>query len=336
MNHCQSCGTEIVGRDRFCRQCGVPVATSVADLVDTQQLPYATPPAPTNGQTTHQFYAPPGSPLMAAPASSAQPVSFPRRLLQNKVFWLVVVLLCLSSLATGIAIYAVEERRADRVEQAEEEDVITRHLREVAIQNALGFKHASVSDSEFPNIHGIFVNSLMSDDSAAALAQLQAGDVLLELNGQAVRNESELERALNALKTGDEVPIKIYRDGTTIDSRIRIADRNFPPLMPKVEARDQGFLGIKESRRRCCLPGTQKWGIEVGELHENSPADLFGLKPGDVISEFNGFPTRTPNEFNRRIRATKPRSQVNVKFFRGNTEQSVDVLLGHRWETREY
>ena len=165
-----------------------------------------------------------------------------------------------------------------------------------------------------------------------AIANLQAGDVLLELNNQAVRDEHELEQALNALQAGQEILLKFYRDGETVTSKIRIADRNFPPLLPKLEAREQGFLGIKDSSRRCYIPNTKKCGIEVIELYENGPADIFGLKPGDIITEFNGLPTRTSNEFNRRIRAVKPRSKVQLKFYRGNTEQTVEVVLGHRWE----
>jgi S1-C subfamily serine protease len=251
-----------------------------------------------------------------------------KKLVQSKLVWLAAVVLSLTLIAAWIGLRSVETQRQDQAEEA----AMAHRQFEIAVQNALGFKRSSVSEMEFPGIKGIFVNSLMSDDSAAALAHIQAGDVLLELNGQVVRNDSELERVLNSLQTGAEVPVKIYREGEIIDSRIRIADRNFPPLMSKVEARDQGFLGVKKSGRRCCIPGSKKWGIEVSELHDNGPADLFGVKVGDVITEFNGLPTRTTSEFNRHIRAVKPRSKVVLKFLRGNTEQTVEVLMGHRWE----
>ena len=68
-----------------------------------------------------------------------------------------------------------------------------------------------------------------------------------------------------------------------------------------------------------------------GALHVEHEA-IANLQAGDVITEFNGLPTRTSNEFNRRLRAVKPRSKVPLKFYRGNTEQTVEVVLGHRWE----
>jgi S1-C subfamily serine protease len=209
-----------------------------------------------------------------------------------------------------------------------------RHKYEEAVQNALGFKQGVYSATEFPGVHGIFINNLISDDSPAALANIQAGDLLMELNNQQVRNDSELSQVLESLETGQEVPVKLYRDGTMTSSRIKIADRALPPSQPKTEPRNQGFLGILDSFR-CPLPGTKKWGVEVKGLHINGPAKLSGLRPGDIITEFNGHPVKTPNEFNRHIRAVKPGGKVAVTFHRGATEQKIEVIMGHRSEETE-
>jgi hypothetical protein len=205
---------------------------------------------------------------------------------------------------------------------------------EEEVQNALGFKQGVYSATEFPGIHGIFIDNLMSDDSPAALANIQAGDLLTELNNQQVRNDSELSQVLESLETGQEVPVKVYRDGAMTSSRIKIADRALPPSQPKTELRDQGFLGIINSSRRP-LPDTKKWGVEVKELHINGPAKLSGLRPGDVITEFNSHPVRTTNEFNRHIRAVRPGNKVVVTFYRGVTEQKIEVTMGHRSEDLE-
>jgi hypothetical protein len=204
-----------------------------------------------------------------------------------------------------------------------------RHKYEEAVQNALGFKQGIYSATEFPGIHGIFINNLMSDDSPAALANIQAGDLLTELNNQQVRNDSELSQVLESLETGQEVPVKLYRDGAMTSSRIKIADRALPPSQPETELRDQGFLGIIDSFRRP-IPGTKKWGVELKQLHINGPAKLSGLRPSDIITEFNGHPVKTPNEFNRHIRAVKPGSKVAVTFYRGVAEQKIEVIMGNR------
>ncbi|MGH9851295.1 MAG: PDZ domain-containing protein [Blastocatellia bacterium] len=333
---CQACSAEIVGRDRFCRNCGAPVANSIGDLVDTCRLdPNAQSSAtaqPGSPDPTNPLYTPPPAAYAAAPgvAPSYQTASVGKQPVRRKFVWPAIFLPLSLFLAMGIIIGrdAFQSRQTDR--QAERAEIARRSYEE-AIQNALGFRTASVSDAEYPTVRGVFVNNLMSDDSPAALANLQAGDVLTDLNDQVVRNNGELAQALEPLQPGAEVVVKVYRDGEIINSRIKVADRAFPPLLPKVEPRDQGYLGIKDSGRRCCIPGTKKWGVEIYETTDNTPVDIFGLREGDLITEFDGHAIRTTHELNRRIRAAKPQSKVLVKFYRSNTQQTVELILGHRW-----
>lgn len=349
MTICRACSSEITGPDRYCRNCGAPVAPVVAEFDDTRRFNPSAPlpstlPGPSGPpDTTNPLYAPQYA-AYAAPQGSAplrQTESLVKRLLKQKLVWaLMMVALLVIFFSVGIGIGSnIRRRPPDWRQQAEERqardeinDEIARREYEIAVQNALGFKQGVFSAAEFPDAKGIFVNNLMSDDSPAALAKIQAGDLMTELNSQQVRNDSELSQVLKSLETGQEVPVKVYRDGATISSRIKIADRAFPPPQPETEPDDQGFLGILDSSRRCCIPGPKKWGVEVSELHINGPAELFGLRPGDVITEFNGRPVKTPNEFNRHIRAVKPRSKVLLTFYRGNAEQKVEVIMGHRWE----
>jgi PDZ domain-containing secreted protein len=290
-------------------------------------------------EPTNPFYAPPAGayPAMQGAVPRYHTASFMKNFFRRKFLWVPAVILLSLFTATGIGVYTFETLRERHpselsVGQEAEDPEVLRQRYEEGVQNALGFKQGVMSDAEFPEVRGIFVNSLMSDDSPAALANIQAGDVLMELNGQVVRNDGELSLVLNSLKMGDDVPVKLYRDGETLTSKIKIADRSFPPIQTKTDVRDQGFLGILDSDRRCCIPGTKKWGVEIRELHDNGPAELFGLQIGDVITQFDGHAVRTANEFNRRIRAVKPRSKVPIKFYRvGGTEQTIQLIIGHRW-----
>jgi PDZ domain-containing protein len=334
MTICRACSSEITGPDRYCRNCGVQIAPTVAEFDDTRRFNPSAPP-----DTTNPLYAAPSGAYAVNQGSASlhRTASLIRTLLRRKLIWGLILLLFATSIGMGIGIGSAMNRRhshdlQELVEEGTEEDAeMSRHRYEEGVQNALGFKQGSYSAGEFPDAQGIFVNNLMSDDSPAALAGIQAGDLITELNDKQVRNDSELSQVMNALKAGDEVPVKVNRDGATISSRIKVADRSFPPLQPKTEPDDQGFLGVLDSSRRCCIPGTKRWGVEVNELHVNGPAELFGLRPGDVITEFNGFPVKTPNEFNRRIRAVKPSSKVTLTFYRGNSEKKIEVIIGHRW-----
>src|SRR5262245_24260330 len=339
---CRACSSEIIGTDRYCRNCGAPVAPLVAEFDDTRRispsapLPSAPPGTPDN---TNPLYSPPYAAYSApqAPEPLSRGALLARLLLRPNLVWALIIAMLFTFVGLGIGrlVRRPQPDWRDQVEareaQGDVDDVMTRHKYEEAVQNALGFKQGAFSSSDFPDARGIFVNSLMSDDSAAALAKIQAGDLLMELNDKTTRNDSELSQVLDSLKTGDEVPVKVHREGATVTLKITIADRTHPPFQPKMEPRDQGFLGIKDSTRRCCVPGTKKWGVEVTELHLNGPAELYGLRLGDLITEFDGHPVKTPNEFNRRIRATTPRSRIRLTLYRDGAEQKIEMTIGRRW-----
>lgn len=340
MTNCQSCGAEKHDQDRFCSVCGVPNTTSVGDLVDTRRFnPQATygPQSPfnataqrTSGELNNPFYVPPAGAYPAPQTSNAvyQTASLRKSFFRRKALWLTLLWLVSLVAVFGIGIGAREmraRRNRDFVEAPR-----NRVFRDDA-QNALGFQPGNLRDADYPvEIKGLFVDSLVNNESPAALAGIQAGDVLIELNGQVVRNNGELSKVLDQLKPQTEVPVKVHREGEEVALRIKIADRAFKPLQPSVDTRDQGYLGVNNTTRRCCIPGTQKWGVEIQGVSENGPADLAGIRAGDLITEFNGVAVRTTGEFNRLIRAAKPRSKVTVTFYRGNVQQKVELTLGYR------
>lgn len=330
MNICQACGAERGELDRFCRSCGIPAVTSVADLEDTHRF---NPSARLGAQAmpsgfNSQFYVPPAAayPVSQSESSAYKTASLGKRVLRQKAFWLFLLVLISMFTMIGVGI-GMKMNRSNRIPVNEP----TRRGSTEDVPNALGFKTGPISEAGYPpEIKGIFVNSLVADDAPAALATIQAGDVVMQLGDKLVRNTTEIRDALGSLPIGATVPVKVYREGETLTLQIKIGDRNFPPLQPKLETREQGWLGVDNSIRRCGVPGIQKCGVEIRDLNENSPADLGGLREGDVITEINGHKVRTPEEFNRRVRLTKPRTKTTVTFYHGNTEQKTELILGYR------
>jgi membrane-associated protease RseP (regulator of RpoE activity) len=349
MTNCQGCGTDLLSQDHFCKNCGAPVAASVEDLADTRRFDPSAPAVTTGSldQNSPLYVpAPATHPFVQGSTSLNQTHSFIKTLIQRKLFWLLSFLLLSLFVGTGVIMGrdAVRARRAYRAERAREADQarkarafrqaeVTRRSYEESIQNAMGFMAANVLEVEYPETKGVFVASLISDDSPAALARIQAGDVLIELGDQPVPNSGELARVLNTLKPGSEVAVKLYRDEEPVATRIRVGSPTLAPFQAKIDPRDQGYLGVGDVGRRCCVTGTKRWGLEIHRIIDNSPADLAGMQLGDVITEFDKQTIRTPDELARRIHATKPRSKVKVKFYRGNTEQTVELVVGHGWNS---
>lgn len=349
MTNCQGCGADILSQDRFCKNCGAPVAASIEDLADTRPFDPCAPAA-----TPHTGSLDPNSPLYS-PNSATYPMaqgssllhqtqSFIKNLLQRKLFWLLAVFLLFLFISTGVTIgrqavrtrrlrhaeQALEDRRAQQSKQLKQAETARRSYEE-AIENAMGFAPADVLELEYPDLQGVFVANLTGDNSPAAMARIQAGDVLIELGDQPVRNSAELARVLSSVKPGSEVGAKLNRDDQPVSTRIRIGSPTLPPFQSKIEPRNQGFLGVGDVARRRCVADARRWGLEVHRIIDNSPADLAGLQLGDLITEFDKQSIRTPNELARRVRAVKPRSTVSVKFYRGGVEQTVELIMGHGW-----
>ncbi|HMX27716.1 MAG TPA: PDZ domain-containing protein, partial [Blastocatellia bacterium] len=299
--------------------------------VDTRRFnPQAGAAQRASGELNNPFYVPPAG-AYPAPQPSApvyQTASLRKSFFRQKALWLILlwIVSLVAVFGVGIAARANWSRR-NRINN----EFQGRKVYSNDAQNALGFQPGNLRDAEYSaEIKGMFVESLVGDDSPAALAGIQAGDVLTELNEQPVRNQGELGRVLDDLKPQAEIPAKVYREGEEVALRIKIADRAYRPPQMNLPLADQGFLGVTNTARRCCIPNTQKRGVEIQGIFENGPADLGGLREGDLITEFNGTAVRTPGEFNRLIRAAKPRSKVTVTFYRGTVLQKIELTLGHR------
>jgi serine protease Do len=69
-------------------------------------------------------------------------------------------------------------------------------------------------------------------------------------------------------------------------------------------------------------------GALVGDVLPDSPAEKAGIKPGDVITEFDGKPINDANSLRLLTSQAAPDTKVIVKFLRGGSEKTVGVTLG--------
>ncbi len=78
---------------------------------------------------------------------------------------------------------------------------------------------------------------------------------------------------------------------------------------------------------RSVTTGTRD-GAYVAQVTPDGPAAKAGLQPGDVITVLGGTLIDSSDELTVAVQAHKPGDTVTVRFFRGNQEQNVQVVLG--------
>lgn len=71
--------------------------------------------------------------------------------------------------------------------------------------------------------HGVLVHEVI-ENSPAAAAGIQAGDILVSAGGEAVSGIDSLNRVLSRFKIGDDLPVKLLRKLELVDVTVKLSD----------------------------------------------------------------------------------------------------------------
>ena len=65
----------------------------------------------------------------------------------------------------------------------------------------------------------------------------------------------------------------------------------------------RGLFGFEnDNTERVPIPDTKMFGVRLDELSPSLPADMAGIKNGDIVIEFGGVPIRTSENLTRAYR----------------------------------
>lgn len=318
---CPSCGVPLVGGMRFCRSCGYRLGEGMAEYVETVRFDRAAE-MPGTAQNHHPLTGAAGAQttLMSpiAPAPTPQSLSPGRRRRGRK--WL-VFLLCF---VLFIPVVAIGGR------------FLFRAMRDAAQQSMGSFQsdrdqpYSFFGASEFSDMEGA-VGALLEGampGSPAERAGLVDGDIITKFDGKAVNGEEAMRDALRATPIGKTVEVVYLRDGETKTAQlttISSEDYKAEAFMPK----ERGLLGIDDTTR-VAVEGTKIHGVLLGDVYDNRPADLAGLKEGDIVVEFDGKPVRTSEGLDGYIKLARPGSTVPVVVHRQGQRITIPVKMGRR------
>ncbi len=162
---------------------------------------------------------------------------------------------------------------------------------------ALGLKEAK----------GALLGGVMPGEPADK-AGLQAGDVVISVDGQDIADSDALLQAISGKKPGSKVEVKAIRNGENKTFTLTLAERNLDRAErdsqkeERGEASASGSLGVKlrplskEDVRRLRIDGVDG-GLLITSVEPGKAADEAGMKPGDVILSAALKPVSTPEEF---------------------------------------
>ena len=76
-------------------------------------------------------------------------------------------------------------------------------------------------------------------------------------------------------------------------------------------------------------------GVLISDVVADSPAGKAGLKPGDILLEFEGKKTEAPSDLQRAVGLTNPGHEAKVKVWREGGERTLDIRIGEAPDDRE-
>ncbi|HOW86453.1 MAG TPA: Do family serine endopeptidase [Candidatus Aminicenantes bacterium] len=176
---------------------------------------------------------------------------------------------------------------------------------------------------------GAMVNSV-EPDSPAEKAKLQRYDVIVQVNGQPVKNGEELRFRIADIQPGGKVELTIIRDGQQIKVTA-IADELEPEKEKGQIASADKDIGVSVvaltpgSARRYGLRTTE--GLLITEVRQGSEADRANLAAGMIIIEANRRKMTTVRDFEDILKKTAKGDEI-ILLVRQETEQkSQDFIV---------
>lgn len=166
---------------------------------------------------------------------------------------------------------------------------------------------------------GVIIGDVFSD-SAAEKAGVKRGDVVLELNGEKVKDTKWFVQKVRALSPGSTVTLQVVREGkkqslkVKLDERPNSADGREEPK--RRSGKDRGSdvlddLGLEVAQltpglRRQYHLDSRSEGLIVVDVKGGSPANRAGLRQGDLLRQVNGRTVRNQEDLERTLRKDRP------------------------------
>jgi Do/DeqQ family serine protease len=140
-------------------------------------------------------------------------------------------------------------------------------------------------------------------DSPAAKAGIMPGDFIVKIDGKDVVGINRLMQMVGDLKPGETYVFTVVRDRAHIDFKVRVEARK-NDVASQNKKMWPGFYvhPIDDEIRSAFKLEKEASGLIVLRIVEQSPADIIGLKRGDIVTEVNDAPVGDMAAFYRVLR----------------------------------
>jgi serine protease Do len=181
---------------------------------------------------------------------------------------------------------------------------------------------------DLPSLEGVLISEVI-DNTPASKAGLKNGDVVLEFDGNKVKDTQSFRLQVAATPVNKKVKMQILRDG--VRKMITVEIGEFTKELAQVgdQKKEESELGLKvidvtdpQARRFELETNT---GVMVIGVEQNSPAEKAGIRPGDVILRIGKKETKNVNAYRAVVSKLKKEKPIIFHIQRGERKLYVAV-----------
>lgn len=298
---------------RFCRNCGFRLGEGSAEYTETVRFPNSGAAVLSADEANSQNPLPPNyaGPLVP-PGSRRLGKRFKR---MSGMSWMFIGLLVFF-IAAAVFTAVVNPLRRN----------VTAISKPSVPRSYAGVDSFDTTDG------GVTFGAVEVPGSPADQAGLVGGDIITTFDGQPTTSDDQIMDLLGNTPIGKAVDVVYIRDGETKTTKLTtISKAELDRLNREFRNRPEGrgLFGFDDGNtERVPIPGTKAFGVRLDEITANRSAYLAGIKEGDIVTEFDGVPIRTPEELSARVLRAIPRSTVKVVVLRGTEQLEIPVTMG--------
>lgn len=199
----------------------------------------------------------------------------------------------------------------------------------------------------------------VTEGSAAEIAGLKPGDVILEVDREKITTPDDLSKVIKDKNPGDTVTVVFIRDKKQLTAVAELkkweAPENF--YMPdfrdfnieEFRGRMDGFPGQGNRQFRAfTIPqgDNQKLGIKIQdvetgrgvkviEVEKGSDADKAGIREGDIITEVDGSAVSGTDDMRLKAITARTKQNMAIKLDRNGKQQTIDLKITRKIKTAD-
>ncbi len=211
------------------------------------------------------------------------------------------------------------------------------------VRGSIGVEFAAQPNPAVSRVYGAKSGVVISNviaGSPAEKAGLKVGDILISIDGKAIKSGDELVADISSRKPASKATLGFVRGGKEESASVVIADRAklFGSRLgleeePGEEAQPQeSKLGLSVDNITADLAerlgAEANHGVIVTDVRPGSVADDAGVNRGDVILELNKQPVNSQDDFRRVQSQLKSGQDVVFLVRRGRGRNAGTIFLG--------